>query len=126
MIPIFPIISASSEVKRLLGDKPTRFYPFSSAPQDGARPYAVWQIVAGQPLNELTDGEAGDQYTVQIDVYALNAFDARIIALALRDALKYDKRITITNWAREDYEPDTKLYRTSFDLDFIQTGANNG
>ncbi|SUO95262.1 DUF3168 domain-containing protein [Suttonella ornithocola] len=123
MISIFPIITASSECKRLLGENPTRFYPFHSAPQNGALPYVVWQIVSGQPLNELKDGPAGDHYTVQIDVYDTKSIPARIVAMAVRDALQKDNRVTITNWALEAHEPDTKIHRVSFDCDFIQSGA---
>lgn len=117
MINIFPLIASHPACTALLGSKPVRFYPFASAPQAGDKPYAVWQLVSGNPHSLLACPAPLDHYTVQIDVYAKRADEARRIAIALRAALEGDNHYTITNWAREDYEPDTRLYRISFDAD---------
>lgn len=119
MIDIFPIIAKDPQCTALLGKRPTRFYPFIEAPQDGEKPYAVWQLVSGEPLNQLACRPAGDQYTVQIDAYGRDASIVREIARAVRAALESDNRATVTNWAREEYEHDTQLYRVSFDVDFF-------
>lgn len=120
MIELFPIITADADCRRLLGTKPTRFYPFINAPQNGSKPYAVWQITNGEPYNQLNYQAAADSYAVQIDVYAQSIDQSRAIAKAIRVALSQDPRNTITRWAMEDFETDTKLYRVSFDVDFIQ------
>lgn len=120
MIELFPIITADADCRRLLGTKPTRFYPFVNAPQNGSKPYAVWQITNGEPYNQLNCQAAADSYAVQIDVYAQSIDQSRAIAKAIRAALSQDPRNTVTRWAMEDFETDTKLYRVSFDVDFIQ------
>lgn len=117
MIDIFTLIAGNPACTALLGSNPVRFYPFTTAPQAGAKPYAVWQLVNGNPHNLLACPAPLDQYTVQLDVYAKRADEARRIAVALRAALEADNHYTMTNWAREDYEPDTQLYRVSFDAD---------
>lgn len=120
MIAIFPLVAQDPACMALLGHNPVRFFPFVKAPQDGARPYAVWQAINGEPVNQLACPAPADQYTIQIDVYADTADEARRIAVALRAALEGDSHYTITNWAREDYEHDTQLYRVSFDADVFQ------
>lgn len=117
MINIFPLVAGDPACTALLGSNPVRFYLFATAPQAGDKPYAVWQLVNGTPQNLLACPAPLDQYTVQLDVYAKLAAEARRIAIALRAALEGDSHYTITNWAREDYEPDTQLYRVSFDAD---------
>ncbi|MGL4711664.1 MAG: tail completion protein gp17, partial [Shewanella sp.] len=47
MAPIFVVCRASTAVTDLLGTNPTRLYPFGQAPQNVAKPYAVWQVIGG-------------------------------------------------------------------------------
>jgi len=51
--PVFSTAVAASAVTALLGTNPTRLYLFGEAPQGVAKPYAVWQTVAGSPENYL-------------------------------------------------------------------------
>lgn len=119
MIPLFPIVAADDGVKAILGSDPVRFYPFSSAPQDGAFPYAVWGITDGDPYNDLSGVAAADHYSVTVNIYGDSVDSTRQAAQALRKALEVDIRITLTSWGLEGREPQTGLYAISFDFDFI-------
>ncbi|EPN30837.1 hypothetical protein A245_45243, partial [Pseudomonas syringae pv. actinidiae ICMP 19096] len=49
--PIFAVCAADPAVQALLGTSPTRLYPFGEAPEGVAKPYAVWQVIGGNPEN---------------------------------------------------------------------------
>lgn len=118
--PIFPTIAASSSVKALIGSNPVRFYQFGmNTTQPQVYPYAVWQRVFGQPNNFLGDVPDSDNYTVQVDVYAKSANEARNVALALRDALEQPLTSYITNWLGESIDPDIGNYRFTFQNEWI-------
>lgn len=119
MIEIFKLIKDNDKCRKILGTKPTRFYPFAEAPERPTTPYAVWQLIGGEPLNRLTCGAIADHLTVQIDAFAARAQDARDSANAIREALEKDNRCTVTRWAIEERERETGLYRVNFDIDFI-------
>jgi len=117
--PIFTVCRASPEVVALLGSAPMRLYPFAEAEQGTARPYAVWQIIGGSPENYITNVPDVDRFGLQVDVYAADVDDAREVAAALRDAI--EPHAHITAWRGESREPDTRLYRVSFDVSwFVQ------
>ncbi len=116
---IFATIKASAPVTALLGTTITRFYPFGDAPQEVAKPYAVWQIVGGSPENYLGDNPDIDSYLLQIDVYALTAASARAVAEALRNAVQPVSHVV--SWRGESRDPDTKNYNYSFDVDWFQS-----
>lgn len=114
--PIFPTCSASPAVQALLGVSPTRLYPHAEGPQAGAKPYAVWQVVAGRPENHLGSLPDVDRYTVQVDAYAATASAAAAIAQALRDAI--EPHAHIVRWGDQTTDRDTGLRRYSFDVDW--------
>jgi hypothetical protein len=115
--PIFATCMESSEVIDLLGSSPMRVYQFGRAPQNVVRPYAVWQVVGGTPENYLGNVPDIDRFATQIDVYATTASDARDVARAMRDAI--EPVAHIVGWRGEDREPETQLYRVSFDVDWF-------
>lgn len=115
--PIFEIAKASAVVKEVLGNPP-RLYLFGEAPQDVARPYAVWQQVFGSPENYLGQTPDMDSYGTQLDVYAATAAGAREGARTLRDALESVAHVTA--WNGESREPDTRDYRYSFTVEFME------
>lgn len=115
--PIFQIIKVNAAVTALLGTNPVRFFPFGEAPQDVARPYAVWQQVGGLPLNVLGQRPDMDGSIVQVDVYAGTAAQALQIVQALRDAL--EMHCHITRWAGTERDPVTNDYRCGFDTEWF-------
>lgn len=117
--PIFPAVAASPACVALLkaGAGPIRFYQFGiNEEQPQTTPYAVWQRVSGSPENYLGQTPDIDTFTVQVDVYAGSADQARTVAAALRDAI--EPVAHITSWLGESRDPDTKKWRFTFDCDF--------
>tara|TARA_R110001606_G_scaffold68797_1_gene157164 strand:+ start:11139 stop:11516 length:378 start_codon:yes stop_codon:yes gene_type:complete len=119
--PIFQAVAASAAATAFLGNSPTRLWPFGDAPEPTesgyALPYAVWQTVSGSPENYINQVPDIDAYTIQVDVYALTGSSARATAEALRDAI--EPHAHIVGWRGESREKDTKLYRYSFDVDWL-------
>lgn len=113
--PIYEVCAANSEVQTALGT-PVRLYPFGEAPQGVALPYAVWQTLGGSPENYLKQRPDIDQFSLQVDVYAMSATAARNVAIALRNAI--EPVAYITRWNGEDRDQETKNYRVSFDVDW--------
>jgi hypothetical protein len=114
--PIFTLVSEDSECVSLLGDSPVRFFPFGEAPQHVTVPYATWQLVSGVPGNHLDCPPTIDSITVQVDIWTVSQKDARDIFDAMRGAIEEAAHIMGVNV--EGREPDTRLYRVSFTVDF--------
>lgn len=94
-----------------------RLYSFGEAPDGAAKPYAVWQLVNGNPENYLAGRPDVDGFTLQVDVYGTTSTSARQVRDAIRDAIEL--RSYVTRWGGESRDPTTKNYRTSFDVDWI-------
>lgn len=117
--PIFSLAVGSADVLALLKKgNTTRFYPFGEAPQGIERPYAVWQLVGGQPENRLATAPSMDTFRIQVDVYADKQSEARAVGDALRDA--FEPAGYITGWNFEGRESDTRLFRFSFTVEFME------
>ncbi|MCO5364807.1 DUF3168 domain-containing protein [Pseudomonas alliivorans] len=115
--PIFAVCAADPGVTALLGIEPTRLYPFGEAPEGVAKPYAVWQVITGSPENYLAGRPDIDGLTLQVDVYAVSAGGARSVAEAISQAIEL--RAHVVRWGGENKDPETKLYRSSFDIDWL-------
>ena len=120
--PIFSTCAADAAVQTYLGASPTRLYPFGKAPQGSTKAYAVWQVVSGAPENALNEVPDIDGWTLQVDVYASTADAVRDAAEALRDAI--EPVAHVVSWRGESRDPDTKNYRFSFDVDWMEHRAN--
>jgi hypothetical protein len=115
--PIFSVSVADPGTQALLGTKPHRLYPFGEAPQDVAKPYAVWQLVTGSPENYLAGRPDLDGYTLQVDVYADTGASARAVTDAISHAIEL--HAYVARWGGESRDAATKLYRSSFDVDWL-------
>ncbi|MFA5715281.1 MAG: DUF3168 domain-containing protein [Candidatus Paceibacterota bacterium] len=115
--PLFPIVSADSAVRSVLGTNPVRVFPFGGADENTVLPYAVWQVVGGEPENYLGNPPDADSFLTQIDVYAKTGLAARACALALRNAL--EPHAHIVSWRGESKDQTTGNFRYSFDINFI-------
>ncbi len=115
--PIFQVVAASPSVTALLGNSPVRFLPFAYADDGTELPYAVWSIVAGNPENYIGQLPDADSYSLQIDVYAATGASVRNVAKALRDAI--EPHAHIVGWRGESRDRDTKTFRLSFDIDWL-------
>ncbi len=115
--PIFQLCSQTAAVTALLGTGANlRLYSFGEAPEGVAKPYAVWQLMNGEPENYLAGRPDADGFTLQVDVYAATSTSARQVRDAIRDAIELDAYVT--RWGGETRDPATKNYRASFDVDW--------
>ena len=114
---VFSIAAASPAVTATLGSSPTRFWPFGHSEAKGPRPYAVHQLVYGNPDNSLSCVPTTDLFGVQVDCYAQTVSAARGVAGALRDAFEASLNHVVA-WNGEDWEPATGLYRVGFTVEF--------
>lgn len=115
--PIFSVCLAAPAVTGLLGAAPMRLYPFGEAPQNVAKPYAVWQVVSGSPINFISGQPAEDRYGLQIDVYADTGATAELVAMAIRKAI--GPHCYITGFNPDSRDVTTKNYRKSFDAGWL-------
>ena len=115
--PIFTVCAGSSAVTALLGINPTRLYPHGEAPEGTPRPYAVWQVVSGSPINYINGVPDTDRYGLQVDVYAETASSAEAVVKALRSAIA--KRAYVTGFGVDDRDKDTHNYRKGFDVAWL-------
>lgn len=120
--PLFAALDASAAVRILFGPNPLRVYAAGEAPADVQTPYVVWQTITGSPENYLAGVPDMDGFTTQIDVYGRAGGDRPLTAIrtaaqAVRDAIETEAYIV--GWRGESREPDTNLYRISFDVDWL-------
>ncbi|ORL62906.1 DUF3168 domain-containing protein [Pseudomonas putida] len=117
--PIFPVVAADPAATALLGTDPVRFFPFGMAPQNVAKPYAVWQqVTGGEPYNRLNCRPGGSRFRLQIDAYGTTASQARAVADAIERALELTCHVVSYNGETRD--PETLNYRSSFDINWIE------
>lgn len=112
--PIFDILTGDAQVSGIVGD---RVYPHDAAPQDVARPYVTWFVVAGPPENVLDGPPPVDKFTLQIDCWNQASQGVLDLAAAVRNAL--EPHCHITNQLQNRRDPETRLYRYGFELDYF-------
>lgn len=115
--PLFEVCAASSAVRAVLGSNPVRLFLFGEAPQNVVTPYAVWQTIGGLPENYLGNVPDVDRFSLQIDVYANSATEARSVVESLRDAI--EPVAYVTGWRGEARDTETKKFRSGFDVDWM-------
>lgn len=115
--PIFQVATADPGVTALLGSNPTRLYLFGMAPEKPAGTYCVWQIINGAPDNYLAGRPDVESHTLQVDVYAASASEARAAGQALEYAIELSA--SISSYNGEDLDTETGRYRYSFSVDWI-------
>ena len=116
MIP--PVQQALSGAAAVTAIVSARIYQ-TVAPQDVVRPYIVWTLVSGVPGNNLSDTPEYDDQRVQVDCWSESPAQCRQLAEAARDAIEAQTNIVFGPW--NEYEDDTKLYRWSFDAEYLQS-----
>ncbi|AXF51962.1 MAG: protein of unknown function DUF3168 [Caudoviricetes sp.] len=115
--PFYDVCKADPGVRAVFGDPLPRIYDFGTAPQDAVKPYAVYQWVGGAPFNMLNCRPDADRASLQIDVYGSTQKSSTDGAIAIRYAVELQSYIT--SYRGNDRDDATKLYRTSFDLDWL-------
>lgn len=115
--PIFQVSTADPAVTALLGTSPTRLYMFGLAPDKPGGTYCVWQVINGAPDNYLAGRPDVESHSIQVDVYAASASEARSAGQALEYAIELSA--SISSYNGEDRDTETGLYRYSFSVDWI-------
>lgn len=115
--PFFEICKADPTVRALMGGPLPRIYPFDEAPQNAVKPYAVYQWLSGSPFNMLNCRPDADRAEIQVDVYGLTQKSSTDCAEAIRYAIELNSYIG--SYRGTEREPDTKLYRTGFDVTWL-------
>lgn len=115
--PIFQVAAADPAVTALLGTNPTRLYLFGMAPDNPAGTYCVWQIIDGSPDNYLAGRPDVESHTLQVDVYATTAAEARAAGQALECAVELSA--SVVGYNGENRDTETGRYRYSFSVDWI-------
>lgn len=93
-----------------------KLYMFGMAPQNVQKPYAVWQVVGGFPENYLAGRPDAERHSLQIDVYANSASQARSVLAAIEHAIELN--CYVTRYGGESKDPETGSYRSSMDVDW--------
>jgi len=88
----------------------------SAAPQGTPRPYIVWSITSAVPENNLSAAPEIDFARISIDCYSNSQDQANTLGKAAQDAIEAQTHVILG--PLEFYEPDTKLYRYTFDAAF--------
>lgn len=110
--PCFDVLKASSGLVAIVGD---RIYQTVAAEQAIA-PYLVWGITTAVPENTLSCPPSVDDQRVTVSVYARDQRSAREAIQFAADAAEENLgHIIFGPW--DTYEPTTKLYRYSFDVE---------
>lgn len=114
--PIFKILNVPV-VQAKVGADPVRIYDFGSAPADVQKPYMVFQQVANERLNNVSDAPCGDVDSIQLDIYAETREAARDVARVVRTVL--DLAGITHHLILQLQEPETQLYRVGFELNYL-------
>lgn len=117
MLPnVYATLRANSTIVSTVA---TRIYRHGSAPQDVAKPYITWSMVAGTPYDNVSTAPCADRDLCQIDCWSETDNQIETLAYAVRAALDsagISNRIVINL-----RETDTKLYRIGLEADFISS-----
>lgn len=114
--PLFATCEGNAGVKAIFGTSP-RIFPHGIADQNTPKPYAVFQIITGDPENYLGQLPDIDGYLTQVDVYATTPQVAANGAQAIRDAL--EPVAYVQSWRGQFKDPDTSLFRYGFDIAWL-------
>lgn len=121
--PLFAVLKDNTAVSALLGGDPYRVFVPGEAPEGIKLAYLTWQTIGGVPENYLGDKPDVDNFVTQLDAYAKTLTEARAVAKAVRDAV--EAVAYVTQWLGENREPDTRLFRVSFQVDWITDRSIN-
>lgn len=114
---MFPKVYRTIRTPAVAAIVETRIGRHGEVSQTEQRPYITWQIVTGQPYDNLSSAPAGDFTTVQLDCYHATDAGAEQLAVAVRAAL--DVALICNRVVLNTRDPDTKLYRVGMEADFI-------
>lgn len=117
--PVFDVLKASAGLIAIVQNRIFQ----TVAGETAERPYAVWSITTAVPANNLSDPPREDDQRVTVSVYAKDQGEARRGIQFAADAVEAEiGDIIFGPW--DTYEPSTKLYRYSFDVEIWNARTN--
>lgn len=111
---IYEALKASNAVTSITDERISQ----SVLPEGWTRPYVIWTIVAGVPLNTLSENPTRDDQRIQVDCYAMDQKICGQLRDAVRDAVETQGHVVFGPWA--EYEQDTRLFRWSMDVEIFK------
>lgn len=108
----------NSDLKQILTkDNLFNVFAFGEAPQGVKSPYIVYQTISGAPFYAINHSISHDVISLQIDIYSENQPDVINIFKIIKKDLTNSFIISRYNGLSREF--DTRLYRASFDLNYI-------
>lgn len=116
---IFNTIKNTPGVTTYIGTNPTRFYPWSSAPQNPTKPYVTYGVFNGNPENYVTNVPDIDNMGTQVDIWSDDPEECADIFTALRTAL--EPLGHMINFQSITRDAETQLYNIRMEFDFWES-----
>ncbi len=91
-------------------------YPFI-APQGVPAPYVVF-ILPSTQYDDVLSGQSASATSLQVDIYASSIDEARALRQQVRNLVESVSPVNLLEL--QDYEPDTKLYRATLEVQIWQ------
>jgi len=118
--PVFAALNVPA-VRSFVGAGSPRIFQ-DAAPQNTAKPYIVWQIVGGSPLNNLSDNPEMDDNRVRVWCYTQSVSGvmtaaSRNLGIAVRTALEAVTHVTFGPIS--EAEPESELSVWIMDAEFF-------
>lgn len=111
---LFNLVKSSTN---LLGQNPTRFFEFGTAPTLETLPYGTWQDLAITPFNYLAGAPSTDLVKTQIDIWADTAPECKAIAQAIRNQT-VDTECRV-RFEQHSFDEDSRLYRATIHVIYM-------
>ena len=112
-LPIFTILNSNTTItSKLKSDNVLRVFEFGMATENVKFPYVVWQVISGQPYNNLDCPPPVDKVRVQFDVYGTTGAESKNIAKLVRLAIEQNCYIIDMYGTFRDTDG---IYTTQFD-----------
>lgn len=117
---LFSTLALNSGINSIVGN---RIYPVI-APETVTPSFIVYTRAVTNPTNSLTGTNALNNPLFQVDAYSRTHNQARSLGILIREAILAATPFSAV-WrdTRDDYEPDTKLYRVSLDFSIWTTNS---
>ena len=113
IIPLYDLCAQNTELAALLTDDiGLKVGEFDANNVDRA-PYVCWQTITANPEQYLDDASDMDDVYVQIDIYANEKDQTRLLARLIRSVI--EDQCYIETYTGIERDPETALYRIRID-----------
>ena len=85
------------------------------APQGAATPRITFLRVSGRQFETLSNGSGAPRVRLQVDIWSNSYDQAHALAMQAKDSLNAQLKVGEITDNPDEFEPDTRLYRASFD-----------